>query len=58
MMFRQILGNKSSSQELALNLNAGHSVYQLVVLFTLVFKGDSLFDIESGRYCLEGADGF
>uniref|UniRef100_A0A8C5QW37 Calcium-transporting ATPase n=1 Tax=Leptobrachium leishanense TaxID=445787 RepID=A0A8C5QW37_9ANUR len=27
----------------------GHAVYQLVVVFTLLFAGESLFDIDSGR---------
>ncbi|KAG7215441.1 hypothetical protein INR49_022511 [Caranx melampygus] len=27
----------------------GHAVYQLVVIFTLLFAGDTLFDIDSGR---------
>ncbi|KAG7236324.1 hypothetical protein INR49_001129, partial [Caranx melampygus] len=27
----------------------GHAVYQLVVIFTLLFVGDTLFDIDSGR---------
>ncbi|XGW27763.1 hypothetical protein V3C99_007945 [Haemonchus contortus] len=28
----------------------GHAVYQLVVLFTLIFYGEKLFDIPSGRW--------
>jgi len=27
----------------------GHAVYQLIVVFILLFKGDTLFDIDSGR---------
>uniref|UniRef100_A0A0N5B1V3 Calcium-transporting ATPase n=1 Tax=Strongyloides papillosus TaxID=174720 RepID=A0A0N5B1V3_STREA len=30
----------------------GHALYQLVILFTLVFYGDTLFNIKSGRYAL------
>ncbi|KRY72638.1 Plasma membrane calcium-transporting ATPase 3, partial [Trichinella pseudospiralis] len=28
----------------------GHSLYQLVVIFTLVFVGERIFDIDNGRY--------
>lgn len=28
----------------------GHSIYQLIVIFVLLFKGADLFDIEEGRY--------
>ncbi|KFD50022.1 hypothetical protein M513_09115 [Trichuris suis] len=28
----------------------GHSLYQLVVIFTLVFVGERIFDVDSGRY--------
>uniref|UniRef100_A0A3P8YLK2 Calcium-transporting ATPase n=1 Tax=Esox lucius TaxID=8010 RepID=A0A3P8YLK2_ESOLU len=28
----------------------GHAVYQLIVIFTLLFAGEKIFDIDSGRY--------
>ncbi|KAJ7997634.1 hypothetical protein DPEC_G00214170 [Dallia pectoralis] len=28
----------------------GHAVYQLIVIFTLLFAGERIFDIDSGRY--------
>ncbi|XP_056311726.1 plasma membrane calcium-transporting ATPase 1a isoform X3 [Danio aesculapii] len=28
----------------------GHAVYQLIIIFTLLFAGEKMFDIDSGRY--------
>jgi P-type Ca2+ transporter type 2B len=28
----------------------GHAIYQLTVLFTMIFAGDRLFGVDSGRY--------
>ncbi|KAI1287074.1 Plasma membrane calcium-transporting ATPase 3 [Halotydeus destructor] len=33
----------------------GHAIYQLVVVFTLLFYGDKIFDIDSGMYASLGA---
>jgi len=37
------------SRTMAKNI-VGHGIYQLVILFVLVFVGEQIFDIDSGRY--------
>eukprot|EP00730_Choanoeca_flexa_P001794 TRINITY_DN10785_c0_g1_i2.p1 TRINITY_DN10785_c0_g1~~TRINITY_DN10785_c0_g1_i2.p1 ORF type:complete len:1367 (+),score=394.58 TRINITY_DN10785_c0_g1_i2:109-4209(+) len=41
--------NKPLLSRIMIRQILGHSIYQLIVLFVLVFEGDDIFDIRSGR---------